>query len=339
MSKKNLPSQKESSKGATITPALELNVDADLRRLCESCIGFGEYILPFSRRVRVELQRVREGDQPNVPFIPFFAHGSIPLGEVRTLFTNIFPNYPLLRVIQLYHCSLGDEGILVIVNFVRTYRPSTAKNPFGIQCIEVPGCQIGPVGAKHIGTLFMESETLNCCVLDFNPLGDAGAKAIATTLQWNGTLKDLSLQHCAIGAAGAEALAEGALKCSNIRALSLRGNHLGPEGVKHVGTALGVSTTIESIDIADTRFGHSCDAVEALCQGIGKCTSLTSVDMDYNVLNPDAASLVTAVLVENKRLTEFRVHERMDSDLYLMIQHALERNGRALRKSKKRTKS
>ncbi|KAH8620180.1 putative Leucine Rich repeat [Trypanosoma vivax] len=144
------------------------------------------------------------------------------------LFTGVLPLYSFLRVIQLHHCAIGDNGILVIVEFIRGYRPPADKNPFGIQCVEFPGCQIGPVGAKHISTLLTENESIGRCILDFNPLGDAGVKVIASAVRWNGTLEELSLQHCGIESPGAEAIAEGVLSCSNVRSLSLRGNALGP---------------------------------------------------------------------------------------------------------------
>lgn len=338
MSRKNASPQKEIVKGATLTPAQELNADVDLKRLLEQCAVLGEFIAPFSKRVKVEYQRVRDGDQPNIPFVPLFVHGSISHSDLRALFMDILPMYPFLRVIQLHHCSIGDDGILVVVNFIRTYKPMAGKNPFGVQCVEVPGCQIGANGVKHIGTLLMECETLSRCVLDFNPLGDVGTKALASALRWNGTLGELSLQHCGIESVGAEALAEGALRGSNIRFLSLRGNAIGPEGIKHIGTALGLSSSIESIDVADTRFGHSYEAVREFCLGIGKSSTLTSVDMDFNIITPEAAPLIVALLLENKQLVEFRVHERMDSNYFCMIQNSLEQNGRAMRKKKKRVK-
>ncbi|KAH9586299.1 Leucine-rich repeat [Trypanosoma melophagium] len=335
---KNQPSPKEKPKTVVIPPSQELNVDVDLRRLHEACSALGDYILPFSKRIRLELQRVRDGEQPDVPTVPLFLYNEIPYNEIKLLFSGILSSYPFLREIQLHHCAVGDDGILIIVEFIRSYRPTPDRNPFGIQRLEVPGCLIGPTGAKHIGKLLSENDTITRCVLDFNPLGDAGAQAIANGVRWNGSLEDLSLQYCQIFSLGANALAEGVLRCSNVRIFSLRGNPLGPEGIKYIGLALGIGNRIESIDIADTRFAVSSQAVEALCQGAESSSSLTCVDMDLNVVTPEAAPLIAAVIQKNNRLVQFRVNERMDSNQFLMIQNALEQNGRSTKK-KKRTKS
>ncbi|RNF06753.1 uncharacterized protein Tco025E_07493 [Trypanosoma conorhini] len=333
---KNPPAQKEKLKAVVISTAQELNVDVDLRRLHEACSSLGDYIAPFMKRVRLELQRVKDGEQADVPVVPLFIHGAIPYGEIKTLFLDVLSTYPFLRVIQLHRCAVGDDGILTIVEFIRSYRPSPDRNPFGIQCLEVPECLIGPAGAKHIAKLLSESDTITRCMLDFNPLGDAGAQAIANAVRWNGTLEDLSLQYCGVGASGAEALAEGVLRCSNVRVFSLRGNPIGPEGMKRIGAALGIGGRIEAIDVAGTGFGGSYQAVEAFCQGAESSVSLTAVDMDYNVLVPEAAALIASVVSRNKRLVQFRVNERMDAQQFLMIQNALEQNGKGAKKKKKR---
>ncbi|RNF10869.1 hypothetical protein TraAM80_01253 [Trypanosoma rangeli] len=334
----NSPSQKGKFKAVVISVAQELNVDVDLRRLHEACSSLGDYIAPFMKRVRLELQRVKDGEQADVPMVPLFIHSPIPYGEIKILFLDVLSSYPFLRIIQLHRCAVGDDGILTIVEFIRSYKPSPDRNPFGIQCFEVPECLIGHAGAKHIAKLLSENETITRCVLDFNPLGDAGARAIANAVRWNGTLEDLSLQYCGIGSSGAEALAEGVLRCSNVRVFSLRGNSIGPEGIKPIGMALSIGGRIDAIDVAGTSFGGSYQAVEAFCQGVESSVSLTAVDMDYNLLVPEAASLIASVISRNKRLVQFCVNERMEAQQFLMIQNALEQNGKGTKRKKKRSK-
>ncbi|KAF8306515.1 hypothetical protein TcBrA4_0022890 [Trypanosoma cruzi] len=330
---------KEKLKAVVNTPAQVLNVDVDLRRLHEACGPLGEYIVPFMRRLKMELQRLKDGEQADVPTIPLFVHGEIPYAEIKQLFLDVLSTYPFLRVMQLHHCAIGDEGILTIVDFIRSYRPSPDRNPFGIQCIELLECLIGPTGAKYFAKLLSENETLTRCLLDFNPLGDAGAEAIGKAMLWNGTLEDLSLQYCGIGASGANALAEGVLRCSNVRVFSLRGNPVGPEGIKAIGEALSIGNRINSLDIAGTGFGGSFPALESFCQGAECSPSLTSVDMDYNLLAPEAGSLIASLISKNKRLVQFRVNERMEVSDFLTIQNALEQNMRNAKKKKKKTKA
>ncbi|EKF30618.1 hypothetical protein MOQ_005569 [Trypanosoma cruzi marinkellei] len=329
---------KEKLKTVVNTPAQVLNVDVDLRRLHEACGSLGEYILPFMKRLKLELQRVKDGEQTDVPTVPLFIHGEIPYTEIKQLFLDVLSTYPFLRVMQLHHCAIGDEGILTIVDFIRSYRPSPDRNPFGIQCLELLECLIGPTGAKYIAKLLSENETLTRFLLDFNPLGDAGAEAIGKAMLWNGTLEDLSLQYCNIGASGANALAEGVLRCSNVRVFSLRGNPIGPEGIKAIGAALSIGNRINSLDIAGTGFGGSYPAVEAFCQGAESSPSLTSVDMDYNLLAPEAGSLIASLISKNKRLVQFRVNERMEASEFLTIQNTLEQNMRNAKKKKKKTR-
>lgn len=316
MSKKPAPKGGAKPKVAPITVAQELHVDTDLRRLVEACGQLGEAFTPFMKRVRGELSRVKEGEQEGVPQVPLFVHEKVSYDDAKRLFETVLPPYPYLRVLQFHHSELGDDSVLALTGFLRSYKPAPELNPFAVETLELPGCAIGSRGAGYLGRVLSENRTITQLVLDFNPLGDAGAKAIADGLRWNGTLSHLSMQYCDIGAAGAGSVATGVVKGSNVTALSLRGNPLGAEGVKSIGQALGVGMRLSTLDLADTDFGASSEAVEVLCEGLETSSSLTTVNIDLNTLVPTAPQAVLTALRKNPSLVDVVVSERMDDEAY-----------------------
>lgn len=320
------------AKAAQPTIAQDLHVDTDLRRLAERCSQLGDELTSFVRRVRSELIRVKDGDQEGVPQIPLFLHGRLPYATLKLLFTEVLPSYPYIRVIQLQHCALDDDDMLILCDFIRTYKPSPDKNPFKIESLEVPGSNISCRGVRHLASLMAENTTITRLVLDFSCLGDLGAELLCDGLLWNGTLTHMSLQYCGIGARGAAALCARVIQSSQVKVLSLRGNPLGEEGVSELGRALSVGVNINSIDIADTRFGASVETVESLCAGIEASTSLENVDIDLNELTPQAAQNILDVVVKNKNIISIALTERMDSNLYRTILETVAKNAKGKKK-------
>lgn len=338
MSAKKLPPGKQKSKQQpTITLAQELHVDVDLRHLHEACsqVG-GPELVPFMKRVKAELMRVKEGDQEGVPQVNLFVSDSISFPRVQRLFTTILGPYPFLRAIELHHCGLDDDSILCLTGFIKSYSPSPDRNPFGIQILEIPGSKITTRGAGYLGKLLGDNSTIERFVIDFTPLSDDGVKALCDHLRWNGTLKHLSMQYCGITAVGAALIASRAIKGSNIRHLSLRGNKLEGDGVTEIGRALAVGTRIEELDLADTGFGHYIDAIEVLCDGIEKCISLSSINLDLNTLTRNAPSSLLNAMTKNKHIVAMPISERVDAESYNQILDVLAQNKREMDKERKK---
>jgi Ran GTPase-activating protein (RanGAP) involved in mRNA processing and transport len=144
------------------------------------------------------------------------------------------------------------------------------------------------------------------------------------------------LQYCGIGPDGGAALAACVVGASSVSDLSLQGNPLGPFGVTHIGRALAKNAYLKKLDLADTGFGLSLDAVEALRDGIEGNETLESVDIDLNTLVPNAAELLLDTLRTKPRLTQFIIHERVEEPVYREILDAAAANLKASKKKKKK---
>lgn len=340
MSKKAPPPGQGKGKGSAKPPpipvARELEVDVDLRRLLESSNLAGDGISNFMKRAKSELLRVKEGEQEDIPQFVLFVSDKISYNEARALFTIVLPPYPYLRVVQLHHCGLDDDSMLFLVEFVRSYKPTPDRNPFGIRILEIPGSKITARGAGYIGKMMSENSTIERLVIDFTPLGDDGAKALCEGLRWNGTLLHLSMQYCGITAGSADIIASRVIKGSNVRHLSLRGNLLEGPGVKELGSALSVGTKIEELDLADTGFGFFGDAIEVLCEGIESNSSLSVINLDLNTLVPLGPVSLLAAIKKNRRIVSMPISERMEAAIYNEILDVLAQNKKEADKERKR---
>lgn len=302
-----------------ITVAQELHVDTDLRRLLEACSAFGEQFAPFAKRVKAELVRVKDGEQTGVPQIPLFARGEITLPELKAFCSDALRPYPYLRVIQLHHCLIGDDGVLTLCDFLKRYEPLPDRNPFGIQRLELPGCAIGPRGCRHLGNFLSNNGTIEKLVLDFNPLEDAGVQELCNGLRWNSAVTSLSLQYCNIGSSGAGHLASRVVKESNVSVLSLRGNPIGDSGVDVIAKAICVTSKVADLDLADTACGGDTAAVLSLCDAIENASTLRVVDVDLNTLTSSATESLLNSFQVSRSVTALRVSERTDPAVYKQI--------------------
>lgn len=302
-----------------ITVAQELHVDTDLRRLHEACAALGDALAPFAKRLKGELTRVKDGDQEGVPQVPLFVRGEVAMVELKTLCTVALRPYPYLRVVQLHHSLIGDDGALILCDFLSNYKPLPDRNPFGIQWLELPGCAIGPRGCRYLSAYLRNNATLTKVVLDFNPLEDGGAQELCAGLQWNSSVTSLSMQYCGIGETGAGHIASRVVKESNVAVLSLRGNPIGDKGVEEVAKAICVSSKVEEVDLADTAFTGDGDAVLALCEAIEGPAVLRVVDVDLCTLNPSAGECLLKSFQASRHVTAVRVSERTDPAVYKQL--------------------
>lgn len=317
--------------------AQELHVDTDLRRLADALSQMGDIAAPLVKRLKVELSRVKEGEQEGVPLIPLFIPAVIPYAQVRYMTSQALPPYPYIRKIQLHHSAIGDDGVLLLAEFIKGYKPLPDRNPFGVQVLELPGCQITARGATYLAKLLAENSTIESLSLDFNPLGDSGARNLCDALRWNSSLHTLSLQYCQIEGLGGAALASCAIKGSNVATLLLKGNCLGASGVCALGTALCTGNQIQELDLADTGFGASADAIETLCEGLETNQSLTSLNLDLNTLLSSGPQSIVTALRKSDRIVSLVLSERTNPEVYGEILDILAAN-RKLAKSKKKTK-
>lgn len=321
-----MPPKAKEAKGAKdkrLSPEEQSAREGELKRVLDGLAKSKapmDAVAPFVKRVKTELEAIKNGEQFEIPQIPLFVY---PLPNVekmdfqvcRSLLT-VLESYQWLRRIQLYHCAIGDDGAMLVAEFLKVYKPSAAQNPFGIEILELPECGIGPRGAGYLGRVLTQNETVKVLNLDFNPLGDEGAANLGDGLKWNSTVEKLSLKYCNIGQLGGEAVGKFIVRSSSVKELYLRGNPLEAHGVTHIARSLAKNAYLVKLDLADTSFGIDLEAVEALRDGIESNDSLESVDLNLNSIVPAGVQLLLEMLRPKTKLTQFDIYERISDVVF-----------------------
>jgi hypothetical protein len=318
--------------------ANDFHVDQDLKRLLDATSKLKcplEPVQPFLKKCKAELQLVKDLEQFDLPNFPLMVYEPMQYDTCRGFFSAL-QGYPWLRQLSLLHCGIGDDGVMVIGEFLKQYVPHPEKNPFGIEVLELPENNIGPRGAGYLGKILTQNESLKVLNLDFNDLGDAGATLLGEGAKWNSTLEKLSLQYCAIGEAGAVDVAKYIVRSSSIKDLSLRGNPLKPKGVTAIARSLAKNAYLVKLDLADTSFGIDLETIEALRDGIEGNDSLEHVDLNMNSLVPAGVQLLLEMLKTKPKLQQFLVYERISDVVFRDVLDALAANVKAMKKKKKK---
>lgn len=339
-----MPPKKEDSKKAAKPKtnfAVELHADIDLKKLYETATKLKcplEPVNPFLKKVKAEIQAIKDGEQFDVPTFPLFLYDHMPFDTCRAFF-NVLAGYPWLRHLSLLHCKIGDDGAMVIAEFLRSYAPHPERNPFGIEVLELQENDIGPRGAGYLGRVLTQNETVKVLNLDFNPLGDDGAGLLGDGLKWNCTLETLSMQYCGFGPEGGDMIAKYIVRSSSVKELSLRGNALGPHGVTQIARSLAKNAYLVNLDLADTSFGIDLETIEALRDGLEGNDSLETVDLNFNSMVPAGVQLLLEMLKSKPKLTRFVVYERLSEVVFKDIMDTAALNLKNSKKKKKKGKA
>jgi hypothetical protein len=322
-----------------VNMAMEMHVDLDLKRLYDSSQRVKANMDPanaFLKKIKNELQLIKDGEQMELPSIPLFLTEPMPEYATSKALFGILEAYPWLRQIQLYHCKIGDDGAMVIADFLKVYKPSADRNPFGIEILELPECEIGPAGAQCLGKALTQNETVKILNLDFNRLGDEGAANLGDGLKWNSTLEKVTMKYNEIGPIGGECIAKFIIRSSSVKELSLKGNPLGPQGVTHIAKALAKNAYLTKLDLADTGFGIDLEAIEALRDGLDSNDSLEGVDINLNSLVPAGLQLLIDMLKTKPKLCEFQIYERISETIFKDAMDTIQNNIKLMKKKKKK---
>eukprot|EP00759_Apiculatamorpha_spiralis_P012131 PhF_6_TR19213/c0_g1_i1/m.28245 len=317
--------------------ALAAHADVDLKKFIDTYPkNAGKYTVEVNtgllNRFKSELNDVKEGTQMNVPTFPVILTESLSYDQVRAL-TSSLEVYPWLRQLSLWRCNIGDDGAMLIADFLKTrFKVVPEKNPWGVEVLELTENHIGPKGAGFIGRMMTQNETLKVLNLDFNPIGDEGAQQLGDGLKWNSTLEKLSLHYCGIGPAGGEAIGMFVVRSSSVKDLQLRGNPLGPHGVMHISHALAKNAYLTKLDLADTSFGIDLEAVEALRDGMESNDTLESVDLHLNSIVPAGVSMLVEVIRAKPKIVKFEVYERIGEAVFKEVLQAVQANQKAAKK-------
>eukprot|EP00760_Papus_ankaliazontas_P035219 PhM_4_TR7681/c0_g1_i1/m.74219 len=326
-----------------VSLALETHADIDLKRIVDTYPKIAakynlDVITSVYSRVKAELNAVREGTQLDVPKFPIIVTEPMTYDGVRALLA-VLESYPWLRQLSLWRCHVGDDGAMLVAEFLKyKFKVIPEKNPWGVEIIELPENSIGPRGAGFIGRMLTPNETVKVLNLDFNPIGDEGAQYLGDGLKWNSTLETLSLQYCGIGPIGGEALGTFVVRSSSVKDLRLRGNPLGPHGVTQIAHALAKNAYLTRLDLADTSFGIDLEAVEALRDGIESNDTLESLDLNLNSIVPAGVSMLVEIIPKKPKLTRMELYERIGQAVFNEAMTAITNNIKAQRKKGKKGK-
>ena len=339
-----MPPKADKAAKPKVNLAADFHVDVDLKRFTDGIAKLKcplDAVQPFLRRIKTEQQGIKDGEVFDLPDFPLVIGGDDekPLRfETLRPFFGVLAGYPWLRRISLLHTRIGDDGVMVIAEYLQQYTPHPERNPFGIEVLELPDNGITPRGAGYLGRVLTQNESLKKLNLDFNDLGDEGAVLLGDGCKWNSTLESLSLQYCNMGERGGEAVAKFIVRASSVKELSLRGNPLKPVGVTQIARSLAKNAYLVKLDLADTSFGIDLETVEALRDGLEGNDSLESVDLNLNSIVPAGVQLLVEMLKAKPKLTQFIVYERISEVVFRDMLDTVAANVKLMKKKKKKGK-
>jgi len=323
-----------------VSYALEFHADLDLKKAVDGFAklrGNMDPFAPFIKRLKSELQGIKDGDIIDVPNIPLCVYESTNYDALKQV-CPVVESFPWLRQLSFLHCKIGDEGAMVIADFLKSYRPHAEQNPFGIEVLELPDNAIGPKGAIFLGRMLAQNESIKTLNVDFNPFGDEGAANFGDGMKWNSTVEKLSMQYCAIGAVGGECVAKHLVRSSSVKDLSLRGNPLGSHGVREIALSLAKNAFLTRLDLADTSFGIDLESIEALRDGIESNNSLEAIDLNLNSMVPAGVQLLQEVLKSKPKITSMHVSERISDVVFKDVLDTMNANLKLMKKKKKKAR-
>lgn len=280
----------ESARRLSLTPGFVALTRLKLRR-----VGVSREVIVELRKIRtlrgIVLEANDMGDSGAIAFaaaLPFWPE----LAEIKLKRESVGPmgakalgaawasaagRLGRLRIVNLCHNELGDEGIIAIANGLMARRPlrSLAK-------LDLNHTGFSILGAQKLSELIKRSPALESVNISHNDIGDSAVSLGTALSKSKATLVTLNLGVCGFGVdtlssvivglsgatrlsqlylhknylgnAMAKSLAESVIsRCVNLRRLRLLGG-VGTEGVKAIAAALA-TCEIQALDLCENNFG------------------------------------------------------------------------------------
>jgi Ran GTPase-activating protein (RanGAP) involved in mRNA processing and transport len=189
-------------------------------------------------------------------------------------------------------------------------------------------CNVGDTGCKALGEALQKQKqpglmTLN---LNCNPhISNKGVSVLCDGLFLNTALKQLHLDYCGVGVEGAVKLAQLlSMPRSVIDTLSLRGNELGNQGLFDLSLGLARSHTLTTLNISDNGIRNDHAALEAFRTALQRAKMLANVDLTYNHIEADGASVLLPAFTEenNHKIKNFFVDATLPAALFAQLNRA-----------------
>ncbi len=238
-------------------------------------------------------------------------------------------NYTDCDQLSFWRASFGDEGGVLLANWLRLNS--------SIKLLEMIDTKITLHTCKAFSNALQSNETLNTVTLDYNDLGDEGAQYLSIGLSWNPSIANLSLKYCNITENGGVVIGNEMIgKNQSLVSLNLQGNPIGPNGIIQIGQNLPKHPKLESLNLADTAFGSSKEAVIELATGIQQNELLAALNLNLNKLDEEAARKLLEVVQNKPNLKSLILFEEMSTSLFVEFMEAIKKNKGAKKKGGKK---
>lgn len=277
-----------------------------------------------------KLKSLTKSEEPVSLIFDIVVSEPITIRQLHALLETL-DNYPHYNTLRFWKVPLGNELSLLLAEWLR---PN-----FKLKILELLDCQIDRRGCAALSTSLHHNESLTHLIMDYNDIGDEGISALSVGVSWNPSLQFLSLRYCGIGPEGSQAVATEIIgKSQSIIELDLQGNPLGPKGVTHIGKSLKSAQKLQKLSIADTAFGHSTTAIQALSDGLQYNQSILELNLHLNTLELEGATFLLNVLKEQKILRVLKLYEfqqNLPDTLFQELKDAVAKNKPATKKKGK----
>jgi Ran GTPase-activating protein (RanGAP) involved in mRNA processing and transport len=205
-----------------------------------------------------------------------------------------------LRVLDLYNCELGDDGVAAIADALASPRSR-------IEHVYLGGNAAGPRAAQALASMLATTQTLRTLQLSASRFEDPVGIALAAGLARNRSLDELGLASCHIGPRGGAALADALARHPRLLRLDL--------GAATSARALGEPNN----QIADDGAGAFADLVAA--NG-----PLRILDLRWNGITSRGAMPILEALHANHSLVELGLNRFVAQTIRRSIRLRLDAN-------------
>jgi len=226
-----------------------------------------------------------------------------------------------IKSLRLWNTGIGDIGVKFVCEGL-LHLPNIEK-------LEISGSLMTEKGCEYLGSYLRKISVANVRVLklDFNKIGSNGVKHIADALAFNTKLVNVSMAHCGICEKGGASLARVISKEGGVKILNVEGNELGNNGIAAFAIGLATNPRLTKLNIADNKFDGSEAHMTALCQGLKGCKTLSSINMDGNLIGDNGLRfMLTHMHKDCTHIYDLDVTCFVDAQLLNMLHEWLNKN-------------
>jgi len=225
-----------------------------------------------------------------------------PLGASAHHLAELVTSGAKLRVLDLYNCELGDDGVAAIAT-------ALASPQSQVEHVYLGGNAAGPRAAAALGAMLATSTTLRSLQLSASRFGDDtnDAVTLADGLARNSSLEQLGLASCNIGPRGGAALAAALVR--HPRLLSLE---------------LGAATSARALGEPPNRIAD--DGAPAFAELVAANGPLRTLDLRWNGITSRGAMPILEALQANHSIVELGLHHFVARTIRRSIRRRLDAN-------------